>query len=114
MERLAQLIEAARECERSAEAWAVWNAARDTLDAELVLERAGERMQRLRLTLESLESMVRCWSTVGFQGSFRLTAAILEQARRDNSPAPRRFDVAPAWREGVKSFLLSRLEEEKT
>lgn len=68
----------AQERETSAAALQCWEEARALLD----IERAAGNLQfdRVSACLESLEFVVRCWATCGFETSFRLAGELLESA----------------------------------
>ena len=68
----------AQEREASAAALQCWEEAQALLD----IERAAGNLQldRVGACLESLEFVVRCWATSGFETAFRLAGTLLESA----------------------------------
>jgi hypothetical protein len=92
LNRLSDLFEAGRDHQKSDEARRVWRAARESVES---LRSASEGLRRIGACLESLDSLVRCWAIVGFQSTFRVAGAMLEQARIDG-PTPTPDTCIPA------------------
>lgn len=81
LNRLIRSFESARESERQVEPFLSWKTALACVDAASTSLGARQRLLHLRACLVSLEGVLRCWRDCGFQESFRVAAALLEQAR---------------------------------
>jgi hypothetical protein len=80
-ETMGELVErfaSAKERETSAAALQCWKEAQALLEGQ----RADGNLQldRVSACLVSLESVVHCWATCGFEASFRLAGELLELA----------------------------------
>jgi hypothetical protein len=76
MSELAERFVSARERETSPGALQCWEEARALLDIERAT--GNLRLERVSAGLESLEFVMRCWATSGFETSFRLAGQLLE------------------------------------